>query len=1385
MFERLKRAVLQILFVVFLLSSQNIYSQKFRFSHLGNEEGLSNDGVSCITQDSTGFIWIGTNDGLNRYDGQKFKIYSHKPSDTTTVITNTINEIYPDGDNLWICTNKGIDFFDATRDIFLHMAIINHKGKYVNTSIIKAYKDFTHQLFIATHIGLFKFDGVRKIFVPYYFNDSLIATTNNYEITWISQDRDGVYWIGTLDLGVFVYDASHKTSKKISYFVDGRDVLLNNKVFCIYEDNQGTIWIGTNEGLFAYNRTGKKMTRYMPISGCNTCLPHISVNRIMEDTRNNLWIATNGGLSKFDRRTMSFINYLHNDLDETTISDNSIHAIFEDNQKNLWIGSGENGLSIYKYQSIDFETFKKRINNPVSLNYSYILSVMEDREGNVWIGTNGSGINKYDKKSGKISYFTPPFAASGKQTGAIQAIFEDKDGNIWIGSYLGGLAVYNPKIGKYKTYVYNPSQPNSLSNNIVTDIFQDSKEKIWISTNGGGINLYNPTSDNFEHFRETNANLSSDYCLFVREDHHGYLWIGTFFGLNRFDPNSKKNFVYTNSSKPGSISSDVIYSFCEDSKNQLWFGTQFGLNLFDSSNNSFINYTTENGLPNNVINGILEDNRGYLWLSTNKGICRFDSEDKITISYDVSDGIASSSFFHGAYFKGKSGMFYFGGSQGVTFFNPDKLRNINNNARLAFTELYVLNQPVKPGKNSPLAKSIRKTDRIELKYNEAFITIEYALLNYVSSNKVNYSYYLEGIDKQWNNVGNQRFASYTNLPSGQYTFHLKAIDENGKENRSSIKVIVHPPFYLTGWAYFLYFIIVLSLAYFIYSYIHSRTIYRHNLEIERIEKEKAIELNQAKLKFFINVSHEFKTPLTLIISPIERLITEGESLAREELNYLYHLIYRNALRLYRLINQIIDIRKLDMGQIRLSVSKNDLVDFIKEICLNFEEYARDQDINFMLNCPYTHIPVWFDVDKMEKVVFNILSNSFKYTPKGKNITVTIEKHDDDNFDKAKYPEGYVIISVSDEGKGIPVEYRDKIFTQFFQADSEEAKATSSGIGLSMTKEFVEMHNGIITVESELGKGSTFSVYLPLGNQHFSPDDFVRNIDFSMVEVKEIVLDSGGESIEESENTTNENQKETKKPKILIAEDNYELRKFIVSSLSEEYNVMEADNGKDALKIARESFPDIIISDVMMPQMTGIELCREIKKDIRTSHIPVILLTVLNTINQQVEGLSIGADDYITKPFNMTILKARIFNLIENRKKLIRRFLDDNFNIQDIAHNNKNDEKFLNKVFEILEKNLSNYEFSAEDFAEQVGMSRSNLHIKLKALTNQSATEFIRLYRIKKAAELLVSDSYNISEVAFMVGFNSISYFNRCFKQFYGVTPTEYIEIGKSKKETTH
>jgi ligand-binding sensor domain-containing protein/signal transduction histidine kinase/DNA-binding response OmpR family regulator len=1371
---------------IITLAVSTFAQPKFQFTHFSITDGISNGVVRKFAQDSLGFLWIGTNDGLNRFDGVRFKVYQHNPNDSNSIVSSSVRSILPDGNNLWLGTNIGIDLLDLKTEKFTHFPIINKTYKGNGYSIEHIYKDQKKNILINTNKGTFIFDKKKKIFTKFILG--LPQHPVNYtNTTYIRQDREQNYWIGTNEIGLYKYEKKSGKIIEITDIENGENTFKGNKIIHIYEDNENQTWVSTEKGVYKISNKTGNIVHYTQ-KNTNGGLPHTTINAVTEDYYKNLLFATNGGLSIYNRKTDKFTSIIHQDNDETSIANNSIHAIFIDNQRNLWIGSGEDGLSVSKSQSIDFFNIKKSNSSSPRLNYAYVLSVIEDSYQNIWIGTNGGGINLYNNKTKNMKYIFPPTGdPAGRDQGAIMSLMEDNTGNIWIGTYLGGAIKFNPKSNKY-TFIYNNNKEKDISknlpNNVINSFYQDRKNNIWIATNGG-LSCYDPKTEKLKHYttENTNGSLISNYVTYVIEDSYGTLWVGTFNGLCTLNASTGKFQTFSKEKTNNTITSNSIYCIYEDSKKRIWLASEYGLHLYNRKEGTFSSFTTINGLPSNAIKGILQDNRGYLWLSTSKGLSRFDTETLQFINYTLQDGIISTDFFRNACYRSKSGWLYFGGDKGLTYFNPDKITKVKRNLPLLITGLYLYNKEVMPGDETNILKqSISQTDEISLNYNQSFISIEYATLNLSDPSKDSYSYKLEGIDRQWNNIGNKRVATYTNLPPGTYKFIVKYKNDNGAESQKSLLITIRPPFWKSPISYFIYLLIISGILYVIYSNIKSRNLYRQNIFKERLEKEKAIELNQDKIKFFINVSHEFKTPLTLIISPLEKLISSNNVLSNDERNNLYHLIYRNTQRLSRLINQIMDLRKIDTGNLQLLASKNEVCGFVKELALNFEDHAKMHNIDYKILTPKESFYAWFDLDKIEKVVYNLLSNAFRYTSDGKSISINLEKTEENQLtdnDKKSYPHGYLTISVKDTGKGIAEDQLNHIFTRFYQINTETlANPACSGVGLSIAKEFIEMHQGEINVESELKKGSTFSIRIPLGKEHLREEFIAQNTDFEF-NIDETQIKPNEE---EQLQTQSEPEQSKKKYKIVLAEDNHELRNFLCNNLKSNYTVYDASDGRQALSLVTEHMPDLIISDVMMPHMNGYELLKAVKTDVKTSHIPVIILTVLNSVHNQIEGFEIGADDYITKPFNLPLLQTRIFTIIENRKKLVKRFLNDNKISSEHFSANVLDEKFIAKAIAIIEKNLTNPELTAEQFSEEIGMSRSNLHVKLKSLTGQSATEFIRTIKLKKSITLLSTCQYNISEVAYMVGFNNISYFNRCFKSLYGITPGEFMQSVKEGKD---
>ncbi|MGB9745323.1 MAG: hybrid sensor histidine kinase/response regulator transcription factor [Bacteroidales bacterium] len=1349
-------------------------AQSLTFDRFSVNNGLSNSHIYSILQDSTGFIWIGTEDGLNRFDGYSFRIYRNVPGDTNSLPDNVIYALYNDtGDDFWVATNAGVARYVSEYDCFENIPFYRNTRKADDVQVNDVLKTSKGIVLAATNMGLFEYVSGKKQFQPVFSLPVSNPVFYNGNISRLYEDRQRNLWIGFLNLGVWVYRNVQRTFQEITPLQEG-DLFKNCKILAIYEDNNRFIWLGTEKGLYCYDLGLQQIVRgsyFLPPR-----LPHKQVCAIFQDSRNRLWIGTDGGLVQYFRENETFHPYFHDDFDDHSLSNNAIACIYEDKQKNLWIGTKEGGMNLSRARFIQFNHLVKQAEKRPGLNYAYVLSVMEDNEGNLWIGTNGGGINFYDRKAKRFVYYTPKNSPEGGiREDAVQTICQDREGNIWFGTYGGGLTVLNRRTGIFRTFRRKTSDSTSLLSNIVNTVYSDRNGTLWIGTHGG-INLMKLSEPGiFKPLVQGNdslhMSLTSSFVTFFLEDYKGRMWIGTYKGLNRYDPGRKEIEQFMHTKGDNSLSNNAIYALYEDHNHVLWVGTGNGLNRYDEETGTFRVYYDRDGLPNNTINGMIEDDRGNLWISTNQGLSMFDPAIERFVNFGTEDGLGIIEFHHGAFNRGKSGNFYFGGKSGLTYFNPDYFSLQSFVYPLVITDFRIFNTPVAGGKNSFLLKSVTRISNIILSYNQSFVSFGFSALNFVNPGKDQYSYFLEGYDHRWVNAQNYRYASYSNLPPGKYVLHIKVINSlTGVSAAKSVRITVTPPFWRSPVSFVAYAIVLFLIIYLVFGYLRARNLYRQNLIMERIEREKMQEVNQTKFRFFINMSHELKTPLTLIISPVEKLLRQEQDLEPGERKKLYRIIYRNAGRLSRLVSQIMDLRRLDAGKTELNAAETDLVEFVYSVARYFDDYAFNHLIEFAVKTQTQQLMVWIDREKFEKILFNLLSNAFKYTPDGGKVTVSVGSKRDASSDVAQ-------VCVADTGIGIPPELQDKIFERFYQAPVQVVhNSTSSGIGLSIVKEFVELHRGSITLTSKPGEGSVFCVSIPLGNKHLKPEEMITRVD------EHVVIHNPLENSEEALMSVKEEQtgREISDPgrskrKILLVEDNYELRNFLIDSLDEMFDVYEAADGEEGLNMVYDILPEIVISDVMMPKMNGTELCRAIKADVRISHIPVILITVLDSEKDKIEGLESGADDYLVKPFNLRVLELKIANIIETRQKLVRKFLQEtNPDLRFMARTGT-DEVFLQKATEIVEKHLPEPDFSAEDFSREMGMSRSNVHVKLRALAHQSTTEFIRTLRLKKAAVLLMTGQYNISEVCFKVGFNNISYFNRCFKKHFGMTPSEYLD----------
>jgi ligand-binding sensor domain-containing protein/signal transduction histidine kinase/DNA-binding NarL/FixJ family response regulator len=1357
-----------IFLFTFSLSGQQ-FSNKIR--KISTTNGLSNSVVYSIIQDKLGFVWFATEDGLNRYDGYGFTTFRNDPSDNFSISGNFIQCLYCDTKgNLWIGTSdKGLNRFNYSTNKFERFV---HDPADLNTiannDIVSISPGSVGNLWITSYRG-----GINS-YSPqtgkfYHFRSILKhAKTPSYlKATCAKEASNKTLWIGTQGNGLFAYNL--KNQKTTVLFKENG--LPSNNIDAIFEDAYHNIWVATNQGLAIINQNGQFLK-----------LPALAffnkreVFTIFCDHNQSIWLGTDQGIFKFQldaflkSATETFpVEHIEEAPNESGLSYSSVRSVFEDRNNNVWIGTYTGGINLINYFPEKFRLITKdQIRN--GLSYNKVWGMCEDKSGNFWIGTDGGGINIYNHSFVKIKELS---THNGLSDNAILSAFCDSEGLLWFGTFKGGVNCINPHSYAIKQYQYKPGQTNCLSDNNIRAIYESNDKKIWFGTDAGGLCCFDKKTSGFRTYSTKNSIICYDAIRAIVQDKNGYLWLGSYGeGLNRFDIKDNKFTVYRHGDhNPRTLIGNTIQALHIDNKGRLWIGTTEGLSLFKPENETFISFTEQDGLINNNVLGILEDKNENLWISTNRGISKFNYEKRNFENYDLNDGLQAGQFLAASAFVSSDGNMLFGGTNGLNVFKPERITRNSFEPEIQFTNFLLFNQPVpirsERFKDSPLEKSISITKRIELKHNQSIFTFDFVALNFGYSEKTQYSYILEGAENNWNNVGNKHSATYRNLKPGKYLFKVKATNQDGvwSQKSADIEVSILPAFWQTWWSKIIYLLLFIAALYGvlqIYTF-RMRTISR--LKMERLERQKSEELNQAKLQFFTNISHEFRTPLTLIIGPLEKMIAEESDIQKKK---LFNMMHRNANRLLRLVNQLMDLRKTEREQMYLKVQHIDIVKFIEDIIFSYEELSLQKSIILKFTHSEPKYLSWIDPEFLDKVLFNLLSNAYKYTPEKGNITIEL---------KTDLPKKIEII-VTDTGRGIGPHELEKIFGRFYQAsNTENSLQKGSGIGLHLSQTLIELHHGTIKAESKLGKGSKFIIQIPCNKEAYRKDEISDETNYQSAQESLRLL---------AEIDIPETNAETKLPSknkytVLVVEDDYDIRQYIRQELDDMYNIKEASDGEEGLKKALEYQPNLVISDIMMPEMDGIEMCKRLKEDLNTSHIPVILLTAKSSIENRIMGLENGADSYIPKPFNPQHLKVRVAKLIELRETLKQKFSKNlNFEVKEMVATSP-DERFLQKAIELITENISNPDYNGDMLGKDIGMSRANLHRKLKALLNQSSSEFIRNMRLKQAAQLLLQKKLTVSEVCYEVGFSSPSYFTACFTSFFKMSPTEYT-IQNAEKE---
>jgi signal transduction histidine kinase/ligand-binding sensor domain-containing protein/DNA-binding response OmpR family regulator len=1368
---------------VLLLIIPAVFAQnsKYQFSQLNRSSGLSHNQVNCIFKDSEGFMWFGTASGLNRYDGYTFKVFKHDANDKKSLLDDFVTNIFEGpGKKLWISTRNGYCFYDPETEQFNNDALLvtNSLKLPVYPTVSKIIhggkSDFW---FVCPDSGLYLYSESSRTTTRYDHRSRTSLYSNL--VSDITQDTAGNIWIVYRDGVVEKFDVKRKA---ITYRTNIVNKAANNKggYYAITVDKDNDLWLYTpnlDSGVYYYSpSTG--VFRHITKESEGVKLKSNIVSNIVQADDGLIWIATDhGGINLLDKKSSRITYLLNREDDAKSLRQNSV-ILYKDDTGIMWTGTFKEGVSYYHKNIIRFPLYRHFASDPGSLPFEDVDTFVEDKNGNLWIGTNGGGLIYFNRKTGSFKQYKYDAAnPNSLNNDIIVSLCIDHDQKLWIGTYFGGLDCFDGKT--FTHYKHDDKVVTSIADNRVWNILEDSSHRLWIGTFAGGLQLFDRSKKTFSPpFKQTD--IRSPYVSSIFEDRKGNIWVGGYFGVDVILKNTGHITHYSNSPRgTNHLISNNVNRICEDSRGLIWITTREGLSILDPTKNVFISLTKKNGLPDNSILDVLEDNQGRIWSSTANGLSRITPtplKNTYTFrfeNFDETDGLQGREFNVNAALKTSKGELIFGGGHGFNIFDPLSIHANVNKPKLIFTDFLLFNKSIKANEelngHIVLSKAISATREMTLNHSENVFTIEFAALNFFNPNKVKHQYMMEGFDKDWLDADNAtRKATYTNLDGGDYIFKVRAISQEGRWDPDyiSLKIKVLPPFWKSTLAYIIYLLLIVGILFLMrrrgiqkirrqFAVEKEKQEAKLLIEHERQEARRMHELDMMKIKFFTNVSHEFRTPLSLIIAPVDKILKHTED---TEQKHQLQMVNRNAKRLLNMVNQLLDFRKMEVQELRLHARSGDIIGFIKEMAYSFSDIAEKKQIRFMFDSEVEKLVINFDHDKIERIIFNLLSNAFKFTPGGGYVSVLLTVLE-------KAPGKHLLeIKIIDTGIGIPLDKQEKIFERFFQNEVPDSMVNQgSGIGLSITREFVNLHNGEISVESEPGQGSYFTILLPVD----LITETAEQMPFDQVDISESAK-TGDEGC--AQPTTGLAKKLT----VLLVEDNEDFRFYLKDNLNETFQIIEAANGKEGWQKTLALHPNLVVTDISMPEMSGIDLCRKIRNDKRTSHIPVVLLTAITGEEQQLEGLETGANDYLTKPFNFEILLSKLKNILaiqEDMRKTYQKQLD--VKPTDVEAESF-DEVFIKRALQLIEKNIDNADFSVEELSSELCVSRVTLYKRTLALTGKSPVELIRSIRLKRAAQLLESSQLTISQISYKVGFKSQKYFVRSFKAEFNCLPSAYV-----------
>lgn len=1333
---------------VLLLSSWMVVAQSYQFKHLEVSDGLSNNSVNTICKDRDGFMWFGTTTGLNRYDGYTFKIYQHAENDPGSLPDNYITDIVemPDG-RFWVNTGRGYVLFDKEQDCFItdvtgfmknlesggvpEQVFVDREG---NTCLSVAGE------------GCYRYkEGGKRLFFSYVEH-----SLPEHGVTQIAECSDGLLLIYNTGLLVCLDRATlaikWQSDEIKKYIPAGKTI-----EFSLFVDRDNCIWAYSLMGIWAYD-CGTKSWR-TDLTAIWSSRPDVIIHAVAQDIEGRIWVGKDyDGIDVLEKETGKVTSLVAHDDNGRSLPHNTIYDLYADRDGIMWVGTYKKGVSYYSESIFKFNMYE----------WGDITCIEQADENRLWLGTNDHGILLWNRSTGKAEPFWRD--AEGQLPNPVVSMLKSKDGKLWVGTFNGGLYCMNgSQIRSYKEGV-----GNALASNNVWALVEDDKGRIWIASLGGGLQCLEPVSGTFETYTSSNSALLENNVTSLCWVDNNTLFFGTANqGVGMMDMRTREIKKIQGQSGNVKLSNDAVNHVYKDSRGLVWIATREGLNVYDTRRHVFLDLSPVAEAKGNFIAAITEDQERNMWVSTSRKVIRvtvasdgkgsylFDSR-----AYNSEDGLQNCDFNQRSIKTLHNGIIAIGGLYGVNVFAPDHIRYNKMLPNVMFTGLSLFDEAVKVGQSYGgrvlIEKELNDVENVEFDYKQNIFSVSFASDNYNLPEKTQYMYKLEGFNNDWLTLPlGVHNVTFTNLAPGKYVLRVKAINSDGYVGikEATLGIVVNPPFWMSWWAYLLYavgLVIVLFLAR--YRMLKRE---REKFHLQQIENEvaKNEEINNMKFRFFTNVSHELRTPLTLIISPLEGMLKETTD---ELQSTRLQLMYRNAQRLLHLVNQLLDFRKGEMSTHQLSLSEGDIISYVHSVCNSFLLMADKKHIQFSFFSGIDKFSMAFDADKVGKIVMNLLSNAFKFTPEGGRVTVMIEH-------VAGTPD-ILEIKIADTGIGISDVDKEHIFERFYQAGHKGVEETTgNGIGLSLVRDFVTLHEGEVKVFDNIGMGSVFVIQFP-----------VKHVETQVQLPEETGMPAGDEEDKEMKEEAREETERKNFPLLLIVDDNEDFRIFMRYSLELQYRVKLAVNGKEAWEMMQEELPDLVISDVMMPQMDGNELCRLIKQDKRTAHIPVILLTARQNTEAKLEGLQTGADDYVTKPFNMTILVLRIRKLIElSRYHRVTQGMIDPAPSEIVI--TSLDEKLIEKAIKYVEDNMSRTELSVEELSRELGMSRVHLYKKLLQITGKTPIEFIRVIRLKRAAQLLRESQLHVSEVAFEVGFNNPKYFSRYFKDEFGVLPSVYQE----------